>query len=139
MQKQALAPHVEPAETADSEAPARRCHRYLAARRKHLFYDEALAADLPTGSGEIESAHCYVAQQRLKRPGAWWKQEHAEYMLALRVTRINGDWETYWSSLKAKPDAANHNTPQSLKCPRRMTRTTLVRTRCRRQTVPLSR
>lgn len=78
-----------------------------------MFYDEALAADLPIGSGEIESAHRYVAQQRLKRPGAWWKAEHAGYMLALRVTRINGGWETYWSGLKARPDAANQNTPKA--------------------------
>jgi hypothetical protein len=32
---------------------------------------------LPIGSGEIESAHRYVAQQRLKRPGAWWRVEAA--------------------------------------------------------------
>jgi hypothetical protein len=37
------------------------------------------------GSGEIESAHRYIAQQRLKRPGAWWRVDHAEYMLALRI------------------------------------------------------
>lgn len=96
---------------AKAGAPAwRRCHRCLAARRAHLFHDEALAADLPIGSGEIESAHRTVAQQRLRRPGAWWKPEHAECMLALRVTRINGGWETYWSGLKARPDAASHNT-----------------------------
>ena len=112
---QALAPHAEPAATADDDAPVRRCHRYLLARRKQLFYDEALAAGLPVGSGEIESAHRYVAQQRLKRPGAWWKVEHAEYMLALRVLRINGDWEKYWSGPKAVAAPANNNTPKDPK------------------------
>jgi Uncharacterised protein family (UPF0236) len=106
---QALASHAEPNETPDDEAPARRCHRYLTARRKQLFYDEALAAGLPIGSGEIESAHRYVAQQRLKRPGAWWKVEHAEYMLALRVLRINGDWEKYWSRPQDMAAPANQN------------------------------
>ena len=45
-----------------------------------------MAKDLPIGSGEIESAHRYIAQQRLKRPGASWRVKHAEYMLALRIT-----------------------------------------------------
>jgi hypothetical protein len=45
-----------------------------------------VAKDLPIGSGEIESAHRYIAQQRLKRPGAWWRVKHAEYMFELRVT-----------------------------------------------------
>jgi hypothetical protein len=37
----------------------------LSARRNQLNYREALAKDLPIGSGEIESAHRYIAQQRL--------------------------------------------------------------------------
>src|SRR5271157_1796979 len=45
------------------------CHRYLSARANQLNYRQALAEGLPIGSGEIESAHRYVAQQRLKRPG----------------------------------------------------------------------
>jgi hypothetical protein len=111
----ALAAHVEPETTADENAPARRCHRYLAARHKQLFYDEALAAELPIGSGEIESAHRYVAQQRLKRPGAWWKVEHAEDMLALRVLRLNGDWEKYWADTRDRPTPANQNRPNASK------------------------
>ena len=92
----ALAGHIEPPEVDDDQAPVRRCHRYLSDRRNHLNYRDALANDLPIGSGEIESAHRYIAQQRLKRPGAWWRVDHAEYMLALRINRINGDWAAYW-------------------------------------------
>lgn len=58
-----------------------------------MNYREALAEGLPIGSGEIESAHRYVAQKRLKLPGAWWLAEHAEHMLALRINRLNGDRE----------------------------------------------
>jgi hypothetical protein len=61
----------------------------------HRNYHDALANDLPIGFGEIESAHRYIAQQRLKRPGAWWRVDHAEYMLALRINRRNGDWVAY--------------------------------------------
>ena len=109
---QALARHFEAAEVDDDQAPVRRCHRYLIGRRNQLSYREALANDLPIGSGEIESAHRYIAQLRLKRPGAWWRVEHAEYMLALRINRRNGDWKTYWATFgRSSSPAANQNRP----------------------------
>ena len=97
----ALAPHVEPAEVKDADAPVRACRRYLRNRPGQFDYPKALQAGLPIGSGKIESAHRYVIQERLKLPGAWWKIENADKMLALRVTRANGNWENYWDSLKA--------------------------------------
>ena len=108
----ALAGHCEPLDVDDDRAPVRTCHRYLSARANQLNYRQTLAEGLPIGSGEIESAHRYVAQQRLKRPGAWWRVQHAEYMLALRINRINGDWDAYWKAL-ARPSSAavNDNTP----------------------------
>ena len=108
-----LAGHWEPPEVDDEHAPVRTCRRYLSARANHLNYREALAEGLPNGSGEIENAHRYVAQQRLKLPGAWWRVEHAEHRLALRINRINGDWDVYWKAL-AHPDpaVANDNSPK---------------------------
>lgn len=108
----ALVPYCEPPGTSDDEAPVRVCHRYLSGRRDQLKYREALAEELPIGSGEIESAHRYVAQKRLKLPGAWWRVEHAEHMLALRINRLNGDWEGYWATVAANPPTpANRNQP----------------------------
>jgi hypothetical protein len=92
----ALSEALEPATVADADAPVRACHRYLSNRLDHLDYQGALAQGLPIGSGEIESAHRYVVQQRLKRPGAWWTPDNAEAMLALRVARANGQWSAYW-------------------------------------------
>jgi hypothetical protein len=92
-----LQPYVEDANVPDENAPVRACYRYIANRPKCLDYKSALAAALPIGSGEIESAHRYVIQIRLKIAGAWWKTENAEKMLALRVMRANGDWEKYWA------------------------------------------
>ena len=66
---QALAAHGEAPEVEDGQAPVRNCHRYLSRRRAQLDYPRALADGLPIGSGETESAHRYLAQQRLKRPG----------------------------------------------------------------------
>jgi Uncharacterised protein family (UPF0236) len=109
---QALAGHCEAPEVGDEQAPVRRCRRYLSSRRAQLDYREALANGLPIGSGEIESAHRYVAQQRLKRPGAWWRVDHAEHMLALRILRINGNWDAYWRNLRPRPAAANDDAPE---------------------------
>jgi hypothetical protein len=50
----------------------------------------------PLGSGEIESAHRYIPQQRLKLPGAWWRPDNVEPMLALRIVRANRWWGDFW-------------------------------------------
>jgi hypothetical protein len=111
---EALEPHREAPEVDDDQAPVRACHRYLGARKDQLKYREALAEGLPIGSGEIESAHRYVAQKRLKLPGAWWLVEHAEHMLALRINRLNGDWDAYWAAIAAnRPAPANLNGPKA--------------------------
>lgn len=94
---QALRSHLEPTSLPDEDAPVRQCHRYLSHRLHQLDYQSALANDLPIGSGEIESAHRYIAQQRLKRPGSWWRAANAEHMLALRLNRANNRWGEYWA------------------------------------------
>jgi len=91
-----LAPHREPETIPDPEAPVRGCHRYLSNRRGQFDYPQALAAGLPIGSGEIESAHRYIIQKRLKLAGAWWDRANAQAMLALRTLRANGGWDSYW-------------------------------------------
>lgn len=96
----ALAPYLEALEVTDKAAPVRCCYRYLTNRPGQFDYQQALAAELPIGSGEIESAHRYVIQQRLKLAGAWWKEETAADMLALRTLRANGEWNQYWAALE---------------------------------------
>ncbi len=96
----ALAPYLEAPEVTDKAAPVRCCSRYLTNRPGQFEYQQALAAELPMGSGEIESAHRYVLQQRLKLAGAWWKEETAADMLALRTLRANGEWNQYWAPLE---------------------------------------
>jgi Uncharacterised protein family (UPF0236) len=96
-----LTAYGEAKEVANDHAPVRACVRYLRNRPHHLDYKGALENGLPIGSGEIESAHRYVIQHRLKLPGAWWKADNVEPMLALRVVRANEDWEKYWGKLAA--------------------------------------
>jgi hypothetical protein len=95
----ALAAHRE--EAAAATTPVRTAHRYLEQRRAQLDYAGARARGLPIGSGEIESGHRHVIQQRLKLAGSWWKESNAEAMLGLRVARANNLWQRYWQPAPA--------------------------------------
>lgn len=94
----ALQPHIEPAETDEQQAPVRQCHRYLGQRLQQLDYQSAISQGLPIGSGEIESAHRYIVQKRMKLPGSWWLAANADHLLALRVNRANNEWAGYWAT-----------------------------------------
>jgi hypothetical protein len=71
---------------------------------------EPVRRDRPRDPGHPGAAR-YIAQQRLKRPGAWWRVEHAEYMLALRINRRNDDWDAYWATLAKTGALTNDNRP----------------------------
>jgi hypothetical protein len=60
-------------------------------------YDYFRAIGLPIGSGEVESAHRYIPQKRLKIPGATWHPDSINPMLALRIIRANNWWEDFWT------------------------------------------
>ena len=92
----ALAAHFEPEDS--PQAPVRAAHRYLNQRRAHLDYAGARAQGRNIGSGEIESGHRHVIQQRLKLAGSWWREPNAEKMLGLRAARANHLWQRYWST-----------------------------------------
>jgi len=78
-----------------------KAHQYLVNRRQYLNYRKALEADLPIGSGEVESGHRSVLQSRLKKPGAWWRIDNAENMAHLKVMQANEKWDTFWEKLAA--------------------------------------
>lgn len=94
-----LASKCECDEMSDEQAPVRACVRYIKNRLAYLDYQGAIADGLPIGSGEVESGHQSVIQARLKLSGAWWKEENAENMLALRTMRASGEWRSYWDKV----------------------------------------
>ncbi|MCI5159932.1 MAG: hypothetical protein D3906_16195 [Candidatus Electrothrix sp. AUS1_2] len=94
-----LRPRLESEETEDRNAPVRRRLRYLNSRPGQFDCSEARKRGLPIGSGETESAHRYVIQERLKIAGAWRTPENARIMLSLRVDRADGYWDRYWESM----------------------------------------
>jgi hypothetical protein len=91
-----LEPHRETPQALES--PVEDAWRYIHQRLHHLHYPQAVKANLPIGSGEVESAHRHVIQHRLKLAGAWWKETNAQAMLGLRVARANHCWNAYWAS-----------------------------------------
>jgi hypothetical protein len=95
-----LGVHLEEEGDKDEPAPVRACWRYLKNRLENLDYKGAIEGGLPIGSGEVESGNRSVIQARLKRSGAWWKEENAEAMLGLRTLRASGQWESYWQELR---------------------------------------
>lgn len=70
--------------------------RYLERFEDCVDYAAYEEAGWPTGSGEVESAHKYLPQARLKLPGACWKVESINPMLAIRVIKKNGWWDDFW-------------------------------------------
>ena len=93
----ALQRRLEPVDTPEELAPARRAWRYLHNRLDQLDYPAARSAELPVGSGMIESGHRHVLHQRLKQAGAWWLSTNLEHMGHLRTARANGTYQAYWS------------------------------------------
>lgn len=105
-----LKPFVEPPSRANADAPIRAALRYVENRPGQFDYHQALAQELPIGSGEIESTHRHLIQKRLKIPGAWWKEKNANAMLYLRTSRANKQWNPYWiaSRSQAKIPIVHH-------------------------------
>jgi len=62
-----------------------------------LDYDNLKTMGYPIGSGEIESAHKYIPQKRLKIPGASWNADSIDPMLSLRILRADDWWEDFWN------------------------------------------
>jgi hypothetical protein len=73
--------------------------------RDAVHYARYRAEGLPCGSGEVESAHRSIPQKRLKLPGACWRPENINPMLALRIVRANGWWQDFWR-LRCATEAA---------------------------------
>jgi hypothetical protein len=70
---------------------------YLERFSDAVYYERFLAQGFPIGSGEVESAHRYIPQKRLKIPGATWHPDTVNPMLALRIIRANEWWDDFWT------------------------------------------
>jgi hypothetical protein len=75
--------------------------QYLQRFSDAVSYEKFLSLGLPIGSGEVESAHRYIPQKRLKIPGATWHPNTINPMLALRIIRANDWWQDFWTQQAA--------------------------------------
>jgi len=83
---------------------ARECDYLLRnARAGRLDYAKARRAKMPIGSGTMESAVRRVVNLRLKGPGIFWQEEHAEQMLLLRTYYKSKHWHVLMSKAFGSP------------------------------------
>jgi hypothetical protein len=75
--------------------------RYLERRLEMIDYPHFRRQQIPIGSGNVESAHKVVMQQRMKQAGMRWAEESLNPMLALRVALCNQTWHTKWREIEA--------------------------------------
>ncbi len=73
------------------------------ARAGRLNYSKARWAKMPMGSGSMESAVRRVVNLRLKGPGIFWHEEHAEQMLLLRAYYKSKHWQVLTNKAFATP------------------------------------
>ena len=82
------------------DATSRDCLRleagYFERNADAVAYAEYRAAGWSTASSEVESAHRHAVQCRIKIPGAWWRPDQVDDILALRMLKANGWWNQYW-------------------------------------------
>ena len=79
---------------------------YLIRFQDCVDYRKFKRLGLPIGSGEIESAHKYIPQKRLKIAGATWHPDRINPMLALRIIRANNWWSEFWNKY-GNPESLN--------------------------------
>ena len=65
-----------------------------------MRYGRFRQMNLPIGTGAVEGACKHVVQSRFKRAGTRWSPEGLRRMLALKVLRLNEQWERLWPTMK---------------------------------------
>jgi hypothetical protein len=75
--------------------------RYLEKRLPMIDYPHFRRRQIHIGSGNVESGHKVVMQQRMKQAGMRWAEESLNPMLALRVALCNQTWHTSWREIEA--------------------------------------
>jgi hypothetical protein len=71
---------------------------YVARNRTRIRYQQPWYAGLAVGSGAVEGACKHVIQSRFKRAGMRWNPPGFLNVLALRLARLNGDFQAFWAS-----------------------------------------
>ena len=65
-----------------------------------MQYDRYRRLKLAIGTGAVEGSCKFVVQSRFKKPGARWCKQGLADMLALKLARLNNQWEALWPHLR---------------------------------------
>lgn len=68
---------------------------YFGKRISKMKYDELIAQDLETATGQIEGAIKNVIGKRCDHGGMRWIRERVEAVVQLRCIELNGDWDSF--------------------------------------------
>lgn len=79
---------------------------YITRFYEAINYNDFKEKGYPVGSGEVESAHKSIPQQRMKIPGACWHLDSINPMVSLRVLRADDWWNDFWNGRAEKILAA---------------------------------
>jgi len=77
--------------------------RYVTTNAEQMRYAAFRAAGYDIGSGAVEGACKHVVGKRLKQSGMFWTRPGSSAVLALRITWLNAEWDSFWET---KPMAA---------------------------------
>jgi hypothetical protein len=73
---------------------------YFRNHHHQMHYAEAIAADLPIGSGVTEAGCKVIIKARLCAAGMKWKQQGVAVVLSLRTLSYSqGRWQQFWSKM----------------------------------------
>jgi len=81
---------------ADHNDEARKCFQYLHRNRERMRYRQFEAEGLCTGSGVVEAACKSLVGTRLKRSGMRWTLRGANAIIALRCSKLSGQFQNFW-------------------------------------------
>lgn len=74
---------------------------YFERNAERMRYPKFRALHLFVGSGVIEAGCKTAIGSRLKQSGMFWTVDHANAILALRCSHLNGRFEEYWETRQA--------------------------------------
>lgn len=72
--------------------------RYLRKHADHMRYAEWKAANVPIGSGVVESAIRRVINLRFKAASTFWREDHLAALLYLRCALKAGRWDAFMTA-----------------------------------------
>jgi len=76
----------------------RRERAYFADNAARMGYPRFVAAQLPSGSGAVESLCKTLIEARVTGAGMRWTRAGAQAVVTLRAVRASGDWAAFWAT-----------------------------------------